>query len=729
MSVEQSAFNSFTRGGQYFNHFLRMAKNNVVSYLILAFLVSGFLGFFKWERTTDDHDAYILGTELTYTVIIKVNPNIDKEVRVKHADGSESVVQMRDRMRSDAYAQDVMRAQKRAKGALVYGGSFGLLTLLSVILAAGLIGWVLGTDKYLRGARLGKIGEVKRVISKWNRQQAKIMGAEDYEPYRIVGVPYPLRSETQHTMFVGSTGSGKTQGISEIVAQIKDRGDRGIVYDKMRSFVSRFYDPATDYILNPLDARCPPWDIFADARDTVDWENMAQAIIPDDEQSKFWISAARQVFATTASRYQKEARQKNIKPKVSELMRRLVAISDEHLHRLLAGSVAALHINPANERLSSSVRATLGDAIRSLGYIRDPEEGEKAFSIREWIKDDDKASVVFLTSRDDIHATLQPLLTMWITIFTSALMSQPRSSSRLIWFILDELPSLHKLPGLEASLAEARQYGAAYLIGIQLISQLRDLYGNHKADSIIGLSRNKVVFNPGDPMTAKVMSDFIGKTEVLRREHGISIGAEALRDGQTVSSRKTMESIVLPEELAELMPLNGILKYTGPFPACRIKVTYLNLDGPQPGFMLDSNATSRADAAYDLKMIGITSAKASAQTVTENTTPSENTNVVNEAPRSMEDIRDSIRKKKAQKEEGSGDDDALRERNRNNENAKVSEKTLDENDIENGLDDNSSVIEGNDHSIDNEIAAEKLNPVLHREKRLERDMPGHFGGL
>ena len=57
----------------------------------------------------------------------------------------------------------------------------------------------------------------------------------------------------------GTTGSGKTVLISELVAQIRDKGERCVVYDKMGSYTRSFFDPARDVLLNPLDARAPRW--------------------------------------------------------------------------------------------------------------------------------------------------------------------------------------------------------------------------------------------------------------------------------------------------------------------------------------------------------------------------------------------------------------------------------------------------------------------------------------
>ena len=54
---------------------------------------------------------------------------------------------------------------------------------------------------------------------------------------RIAGVPWPKRAETQHTVVSGTTGSGQTVLISDLVSQIRERGERCILYDKMGSYM------------------------------------------------------------------------------------------------------------------------------------------------------------------------------------------------------------------------------------------------------------------------------------------------------------------------------------------------------------------------------------------------------------------------------------------------------------------------------------------------------------
>ena len=76
-------------------------------------------------------------------------------------------------------------------------------------------------------------------------------------PAASPGYPGPERAETQHTIVSGTTGSGKTVLISDLVSQIRKRGERCILYDKMGTYTRSFFVPARDVLMNPLDARAP----------------------------------------------------------------------------------------------------------------------------------------------------------------------------------------------------------------------------------------------------------------------------------------------------------------------------------------------------------------------------------------------------------------------------------------------------------------------------------------
>ncbi|MDP2543320.1 type IV secretion system DNA-binding domain-containing protein [Photobacterium damselae subsp. piscicida] len=67
------------------------------------------------------------------------------------------------------------------------------------------------------------------------------------------------------------------------------------------TFVSRFYDPKLDTILNPFDERSVDWKIWYDGKEFSDFENLATALIAETGHGDpFWIEAARTIFTNTA---------------------------------------------------------------------------------------------------------------------------------------------------------------------------------------------------------------------------------------------------------------------------------------------------------------------------------------------------------------------------------------------------------------------------------------------
>ena len=79
----------------------------------------------------------------------------------------------------------------------------------------------LGRQKRIRGAEMVTAGELRRRVQAPHlRVLSRLPGAARFRPYSIAGIPYPERTETRHTIVSGTTGSGKTVLISDLVAQI-----------------------------------------------------------------------------------------------------------------------------------------------------------------------------------------------------------------------------------------------------------------------------------------------------------------------------------------------------------------------------------------------------------------------------------------------------------------------------------------------------------------------------
>ncbi len=126
------------------------------------------------------------------------------------------------------------------------------------------------------------------------------------------------------------------------------------------------------------------------------------------------------------------------------------------------------------------------------------------------------------------------------------------------------------MPGL----AESRQFGGCFVLGVQVFSALRDLYGRDGAETVSGLCGTRVVLAAPDRDTAEWSAESLGRAETEEMAESVSYGAETPRDGVTLGARRALHPVVLPAEIARLDNLSGYLKFPGPWPVALIGLKY-----------------------------------------------------------------------------------------------------------------------------------------------------------
>ena len=522
-----------------------------------------------WNRTTGP-EWYAAGmlSLAEFKLAVGYAPDSGQEIRFD--DGTMGVMKIRD----VAASVPAWRARERIKAEMFRSAWLGAKIGFGII--ALFLAWFwyrgvqLGRRRRIRGAELVTAGELRRRVRPAHlRALDRLPGGKRLRPHSIAGIPYPERTETQHTIVSGTTGSGKTVLISDLVAQIRARGERCVIYDKMGSYTRAFFDPDRDVLMNPLDARAPRWSPFLEARNPRDFDMMAAALIPQqkDTVDPFWVTAARQLFSNGAGVFWKRGVTEN-KVLVDHLLKTdLTALAEA-----MEGTVAQSIVDPENPKTALSVRAMLTAHLSALEFL--PDTG-KPFSIRDWIGKEDGDGFLFLTSRGDQHASLRGLISTWLEIAVNAMLTLAQDDGRRIWVILDELPTLHQVPSLQPGLAESRQFGGCFVLGVQVASALRDLYGRNGAETISGLCGTRVVLAAPDRDTAQWSADSLGRSEVEEVAEGYSYGANTIRDGVSLTPRRELRALALPSEIMRLENLHGYLKFPGPLPVASIRLKYV----------------------------------------------------------------------------------------------------------------------------------------------------------
>lgn len=401
-----------------------------------------------------------------------------------------------------------------------------------------------------------------------------------HHPYELAGIPFPHRLEQSHAMLIGTTGAGKTTQLRSLLFQMRQRQDTAVVFDLTGAYVEAFYDPTRDTILNAMDQRCPAWSIFNDCTSYSQFTAAAAALIPSDGGSSepFWALAARTLFIEMCIKLQERGQTTNL-----ALSENLMTADLKRVHRYLANTIADPLTAPEAARMAESIRAVFNTNGQVLRFL--PDEGEP-FSIRRWITTDKApGSILFITSSYEDLVLSRPLLTLWMDLAINSLMSMPRTRSLRTWFMFDELGALHRLPAIQNGLQTARNYGGAMILGLHSFQKLVEVYGEEGARNLSSLARTKLILASGDMKTAEECSAYIGNREVRQMDEAYSYGYNNTRDASTLTPRKQVEPLVLPDDIMNLPAMHGFVKFPDGFPAARICLDWRDYPESAPGFV------------------------------------------------------------------------------------------------------------------------------------------------
>ncbi|KVP98212.1 hypothetical protein WJ96_06470 [Burkholderia ubonensis] len=433
-----------------------------------------------------------------------------------------------------------------------------------LVLGGGLAGPILNKiarlvrpkEKVRRGARVGEPADV-------NKQSRKLPKEEFNDNLTIGGVNIPRSAEPYHFFVVGSTGSGKSVAITNLIDHIESRGDIALVVDSGGEFASRYYKEGRDFILNPFDDRCAPWSPTAELAGPWDAEALAKSMIPDGVgDSKEWNNYA-QTLVTSVLRRLVDRNQLSIK----DLLYYVQAASIEELTPLLAGTPAAAQL--VSDKTFGSIRTIAANYLSTYAYLND---NANPFSVAKFIRAE-KPGFLFLTYRDDQLDSLRNMISCALDVAARTILALPANSERRVWLIIDEFASIGKVQSIEAVATKARKMGGCLLLGLQSVSQLQDRYGEKAAQTILSCLSSWLVLRCSDAETSEYVSKYIGETEISRMTRSESTsdtgGGSDSRNEQIQTQRA-----VLPVELQRLANLQGFFKLAGDYAICNVKLNF-----------------------------------------------------------------------------------------------------------------------------------------------------------
>jgi len=378
----------------------------------------------------------------------------------------------------------------------------------------------------------------------------------------------PQSAEGQHIELIGDTGTGKTRLIMQLLLQIRDRGHSAIVYDPACEFVQRFYDRNRgDIILNPLDARCPYWGPSEELRRRAEAKAIAASLYQPttDKKGEFFTETPQKIFAHLLT----------YGPTPQELIEWMA--NPEEIDYRVQNTEMAMMIAKGAQQQRNGVLASLGLIADSLRLLPRKDSTEHHWSATDWAET--RKGWIFLTSKPSEREALRPLHSLWIDLLVLRLLNEPKEGQHPVWFVLDELASLQRLPQLHTAITENRKSKNPLVLGFQGKAQLEYIYG-HMAEVMLSQPATKIFLKITEPKAAEWVSNAIGKVEIERLRETHSTG---LRAGNNFTVERQVEPLVLDSEISGLPDRHAFLKHGNH--VARFSFAYSDIPAKQPAFI------------------------------------------------------------------------------------------------------------------------------------------------
>lgn len=395
---------------------------------------------------------------------------------------------------------------------------------------------------------------------------------------------------SQHILFSGSIGSGKTNAINQIVQQLiekRTKNDVVVIFDSKGDFLQKFGHKIPDKVVISNDQNATAtWNMFNEA--LIDYKKLGvksldenlmelasslfQTIIEKDANNPFFTLASKNIFygllKLLANKYLSEHLQGN----KSKINNKVIY----ELSKLDSSKIASMFNEPAQQKdlaqliyylgrmkkdkdgtlvlsendQGASVIATLRNVLIDIFKGRFADTGE--FSIREFVR---AKGGRFLFIEYDLSQgrVLAPIYKVMIDMAIKESLCRERSKGN-VFFIIDEFRLLPKLDFMDAGVNLGRGLGAKFIVGIQNLKQIEAIYGEAEAKSILSGFVTNINFRTTDIETREYIKSLSG--EQIYEYDVMSLSGGTQREKATVITDEDILKLNVGEAIINIPVLD-----------------------------------------------------------------------------------------------------------------------------------------------------------------------------
>ncbi len=338
---------------------------------------------------------------------------------------------------------------------------------------------------------------------------------------QIFDLPLSEELMSKHMLFLGGIGMGKTNGIFQIISQLRQKmtdSDVMLIFDTKGDYYKAFYRPGDIVISNDRKATGPSgvdyWNIFNEiySVDSVEEDaiEIARTLFYDRSQRSnqpFFPNAARDLFTGLLLHFYRSAEGRS-----NASLRAFLDISPSaELRNVLQQyddlKAMVSYISDDRSPQTQGVISELQQLAREILVGNFRKQG--TLSMRTAIRNKGGRSI-FVEYDLGIGGMLTPIYRLLLDMAIKEALSRKKSEGN-VWFIIDEFRLIPNLQHVDDGVNFGRSLGAKFIIGVQNVEQVFYSYGESQARSILSGFQTIVAFYVNDATTRSYIQQLFGR--------------------------------------------------------------------------------------------------------------------------------------------------------------------------------------------------------------------------
>ena len=317
-------------------------------------------------------------------------------------------------------------------------------------------------------------------------------------------IKIPVSSESKHCLMMG-VESARELFVCQLIQHLKKNNQKIIVYDPSGTYLSKFYNPETDYIFNPIDKRTLGWSVINEIESSLDSDAIASCLLSDSSNAEMKANV-KSVYSGifSACIHNKKTRNTDI---YDLLCSDFPSIS-QSLKDIDGAKKGYRHISDPSSRHAMSVFSVVSQYAKCFEYM---SYNDGPFKIKQWLKQ--PGGSIFVSSELNSHDKLTPVLTLFLDLLCQRLLSLSEKLNHSIYYILNDFISLKRKNYLIRMLLASGTKGGKIFLGCKDFDQVDNVYTRDNRHMIVNNCGNYIFFRNPNPLSAKICSEIIGETE------------------------------------------------------------------------------------------------------------------------------------------------------------------------------------------------------------------------